>query len=153
VEEYELHSYDKFGLTQQLTLTVQRTVHGWNPSRAVGFLLLQVTWKELMRRHTCSRSLHGGLSGTQHWVKRVCYFVNRLVRYSCLLHNVGTRSATHVVSYSVGTWGSFAGGKAAATWLWPLPFSPEVTNEWRYTSIHLNNFMACAGTTVRLSQV
>jgi 4-hydroxy-3-methylbut-2-enyl diphosphate reductase IspH len=28
VEEYELHSYDKFGLTQQLTLTVQRTVHG-----------------------------------------------------------------------------------------------------------------------------
>jgi hypothetical protein len=37
-----------------------------------------------------------------------------------LLHVVQTGSGTHPASYSMGTRGSFPGGKSAAAWNWPL---------------------------------
>jgi hypothetical protein len=51
-----------------------------------------------------------------------------------LHHRVQNGSGTHPVSYTVGTRGSFPGGKAAGALGWPLtPSSAEAKNAWSYT--------------------
>jgi len=52
-----------------------------------------------------------------------------------LRHRVQTGSAAHPASYSIGSGGSFPGGKAAGTWSCPLTSTyRKVTNVWSYTS-------------------
>ena len=70
-------------------------------------------------------------------------------RSSCL-RSVQTCSGNHPASYSMGI-----GSKAAGSSSWPpTPSSDECKNEWNYTSIASDGFMACRGTnfafTVRL---
>jgi hypothetical protein len=43
-----------------------------------------------------------------------------------LHHRVENGSRTHPASYSMGTRGSFPGGKAAGVWNWPPPSNAEV---------------------------
>jgi hypothetical protein len=53
-----------------------------------------------------------------------------------LLHRVQTGSGLHPASYSMGTGGSFPGGKAAGAEAdHSTPSSSEVKNAWCYTSI------------------
>jgi hypothetical protein len=49
-------------------------------------------------------------------------------------HAVNTGSGVHPISYTLGTGGSFLGGKAAGAWSWPLPTDVEAKKMWIYTS-------------------
>jgi len=47
-----------------------------------------------------------------------------------LRHRDQTGSGAHLTSYPMGTWGFFPGGKAAASWSWPLTSSWGRFAEW-----------------------
>jgi hypothetical protein len=87
---------------------------------------------------------------TRLWARRSWVLFSAGVRIPSLFQTVQTGFGGHPNSYSVGTWGSFVGGKAAGacTWL-PISISFRIKNTWSCTSappiypygVHRENFI------------
>jgi hypothetical protein len=56
---------------------------------------------------------------TRDWMAAVWF--PEVARYFSLLHSIQTSSGAHLVSYPLGTWGSFPGGEATASEAYDSP--------------------------------
>ena len=72
---------------------------------------------------------------TRLWARRSWVLFSAGVRIPYLFQTVQTGFGGHPNSYSVGTWGSFVGGKAAGACTWPLTSTSfRIKNTWSCTS-------------------
>ena len=72
---------------------------------------------------------------TRLWARRSWVLFSVGVRIPSLFQTVQTGFGGHPNSYSVGTWVSFVGGKAAGSCIWPpISISFRIKNTWSCTS-------------------